>query len=144
MGGYDMITEFPTGYRFMPTDVELIQHYLTKKVHCQLPLSSLAPLLQDIHANVFYSKSPDNLAKNMCEREQYFFIHEDKYFGGHTGKSQVVGNGIEGDVIGLKVNLKYFSESSKKNNWTMVKYRLTCEYDTRYAENNWIINHFEC
>ncbi|KAL3352170.1 hypothetical protein AABB24_020304 [Solanum stoloniferum] len=93
----------------------------------------------------------------MCEREQYFFIHEDKYFGGHTGKSQVVGNGIgywqclgeeipiynsEGDVIGLKVNLKYFSESSKKNNWTMVKYRLTCEceYDTSYAEiKEWIL-----
>lgn len=81
--------------------------------------------------------------------EQYFFIHGDKYFGGERGKSRVVGNGIgywrclgeeisiynsEGDVIGLRVNLKYFSESSSKNNWTMQKYRLTCEYDTSDTE----------
>lgn len=66
MGEYNMmITEFPPGYRFMPTDVELIEHYLTKKVHCQLPFSSLSPLFQHIDANEFYNISPDNLGNTL-------------------------------------------------------------------------------
>lgn len=81
--------------------------------------------------------------KNICgEGEWYFFIHQDQYFRGNIGKIRIDGNKIgfwqcygkefpiynlEGDVIGFKVNLKYCTGSTNINNWTMEKYRLTCE-----------------
>lgn len=72
MAGYDVMTEFPPGYKFVPTDVELVQHYLAKKVHYQRPVPSLAPLVEDIHAKEFYSKSPDILGIYLYS---FLFIH---------------------------------------------------------------------
>ncbi|XP_059274674.1 NAC domain-containing protein 101-like [Lycium ferocissimum] len=153
MAGHDVITQLPTGYRFLPTDEELVKHYLVNKVHYQ-PFPAL--LVKDINAKEFYSKSPDTLVKNMCgEGEWYFFIRQDEYFRGNIGKIRIVGNetgfwqcfgkefpiyNSEGDVVGFKVNLKYCSGSAKKSTWTMEKYRLRSECGTHDNEmEEWVL-----
>ncbi|CAN4115454.1 unnamed protein product [Withania somnifera] len=153
MAGHDLITQLPPGYRFVPTDEELLKHYLANKVHYQ-PFPAL--LVEDIHAKEFYKKSPDTLVKNMCtEEEWYFFIHQDEYFRGDIVQIRIVGNEIgvwqcfgkefpiynaEGDLVGFKVNFKYYSKSAKKNKWTMEKYRLTSECGTHEDEiEEWVL-----
>ncbi|OIT35584.1 PREDICTED: NAC domain-containing protein 101-like [Nicotiana attenuata] len=149
----DLITEFPPGYRFVPTDEELIKYYLENKVHYQ-PFPAL--FIEDIHAKEFYNKSPEALVENMCSAgEWYFFIHQDEYFRGKIGKFQIVGNEIgfwqcfgkefpiynsEGDVVGFKINFKYCSRSAKKNTWIMEKYRLSfeCAIDDEEIEE-WVL-----
>lgn len=59
--------QLPVGFRFMPTDKELITHYLMNKVfHRPVPA---AEAIQDIDATQFYSTHPKNLGNNFlpCE-----------------------------------------------------------------------------
>lgn len=54
--------QLPVGFRFMPTDKELVTHYLMNKVfHRPVPA---AEAIQDIDATQFYSTHPKNLGNN--------------------------------------------------------------------------------
>ena len=53
----DFGEQLPVGYRFVPTDEELVTHYLINRVFC----NTLQPSpFQDINASKLYSKSPKN------------------------------------------------------------------------------------
>ena len=54
------IVPIPIGYRFAPTDEELITYYLWNKV-LRIPLP--AEVIQDIDATEIYSMPPDALGK---------------------------------------------------------------------------------
>ncbi|XVF08995.1 hypothetical protein REPUB_Repub07fG0052000 [Reevesia pubescens] len=151
MGDYDedFGDEFPVGYRFVPTDEELVTHYLINKVICNaLPASAF----QEINATEFYSKPPKSSVEfSNGEREWFFFIHEDGDFDNEQSKAiRIVGNGrgfwrskgeqplfdTNGNVLAFKVHLIYFSgclSKAKKTHWRMDEYRLPIQF---YAHHN--------
>ncbi|KAL0416082.1 UNVERIFIED_CONTAM: NAC domain-containing protein JA2 [Sesamum latifolium] len=114
--GDGILQELPVGWRFAPTDEELIVSYLTNKVfEGSLP----ARVIEEIDADEFYNKRPKDLGRDfvvskMCnegseflvskehlvewnlsgERQWYFFINGDEYFHGKTEKDRCVGDGI--------------------------------------------------
>ncbi|KAI3454747.1 hypothetical protein Pfo_011410 [Paulownia fortunei] len=136
----------PIGWRFVPTDEELIRSYLAKKVGSgSLP----AQVIKEIDATEFYSKHPKDLVENLAnqeedryfETERYFFIHGDDYFHGEMKRYRRVGDGIgywrsigkedpicdgDGNVFAFKIHSTYFSANSKpkKTHWKMEEYRL--------------------
>lgn len=50
--------DLPAGHRFLPTDEDLLEHYLINKVFFR-PVA--AGVIQEIHADELYSKSPKSL-----------------------------------------------------------------------------------
>nr|GMD95073.1 NAC domain-containing protein 101-like [Ipomoea batatas]GMD98137.1 NAC domain-containing protein 101-like [Ipomoea batatas]GMD99028.1 NAC domain-containing protein 101-like [Ipomoea batatas] len=111
----------PVGYRFLPTDEELLKHYLIKKVFFRRIPANVIP---DIHADELYSKSPKTLVENLdgkSEREWYFFIHQDDYFYGKIVKDRMVGiNEIQRGF--------WRSIGEEETHWRMQEYRLPWEF----------------
>ncbi|KAI3463900.1 hypothetical protein Pfo_020563 [Paulownia fortunei] len=78
--GDGILTQLPAGYRFLPTDEELMKFYLTNKVFDR-PVPG--QVVKDIDANELYSNPPHAIVKSTAgdtlrEREWYFFIHHNK------------------------------------------------------------------
>ncbi|XP_050224794.1 NAC transcription factor 25-like [Mercurialis annua] len=142
-----ILSKMPPGYKFLPTDEELITHYLMNKVsdHESLPPHDF----QEIEDNELHSKPPCNLVKYSCgEREWYFFIHigEEEFVddeGNKRSSIRIVGEGLgfwrangqeqpifncDGDVFAFKIQFTYFSGNSpkdaRKTHWRMDIYRL--------------------
>ncbi|KAK2965739.1 hypothetical protein RJ640_003277 [Escallonia rubra] len=59
---HGMVAEMPPGYKFLPTDEELVTHYLTNKAFFK-PLP--AQVIQDIDATDLYSKPPMALGNSI-------------------------------------------------------------------------------
>ncbi|KAL1566314.1 NAC domain-containing protein 83-like [Salvia divinorum] len=130
--------KLPAGWRFDPTDEELVQFYLSKKVGSE-PLP--AKVLKEIDAHHFYQHHPKNLVHD-SERplQDYFLIHGDEFFHGKIDKVKLVGEGNVGswrslgkeeevvdenrNVIAFKIHSTFFSSKSKRTHWKMQLYRL--------------------
>ena len=55
----EVTVSLPVGYRFMPTDEELVKHYLMNKA-CSRAVPAV-DAIQEIDATRFYSNHPKNL-----------------------------------------------------------------------------------
>ncbi|KAL3620386.1 hypothetical protein CASFOL_035298 [Castilleja foliolosa] len=133
-------SSFPAGYRFVPTDDELITHYLSKKVKNEpLPVA-------DMREVKLYSHPPHELAgkyTQLGDKEWYFFTPRDrKYPKGYRPRRSVGDIGYwkatgaekpikskEGVQIGNKTSLVFYygkpkSGQEKKTNWIMHEYKL--------------------
>ncbi|KAL6502955.1 hypothetical protein OROHE_024123 [Orobanche hederae] len=130
---------YPPGYRFMPTDKELIVGYLRKKVNNE-PI----PLAEISEVNL-YRFTPKYLTENypsLGNKEWYFFTMRDRrYPNGNRPKRSVEG-GIgwwkatggdklirsNGKIIGKKKVLVFYYGKNKsgeeKTNWIMHEYKL--------------------
>ncbi|XP_009759753.1 NAC transcription factor 56 [Nicotiana sylvestris] len=129
--------QLPPGFRFHPTDEELVVHYLKKK-------SASAPLPVDIIAEVdLYKFDPWELpAKaNFGEQEWYFFSPRDrKYPNGArpnraatsgywkaTGTDKPVFTAGGNQKVGVKKALVFYGgkpPKGVKTNWIMHEYRI--------------------
>ncbi|XP_050379614.1 NAC transcription factor 32-like [Argentina anserina] len=143
----------PPGFRFAPSDAELILYYLQKKMlKQQLPLNKIREI--DI-----YQYHPQDLAETQLnrhgEQEWYFFTpRERKYAHGSrpnrtadhgngfwkvTGKDEVI-TLASGARIGFKNTLDYFEgthSENQKTKWKMHEYRLRkSEKDEDIAASN--------
>ncbi|KAL2320439.1 hypothetical protein Fmac_029408 [Flemingia macrophylla] len=133
-------SNLPPGFRFHPTDEELILHYLSKKVaSIPLPVSIIAEV--DI-----YKLDPWDLPAKATfgEKEWYFFSPRDrKYPNGArpnraaasgywkaTGTDKTIFTTLQGGVqenIGVKKALVFYKgrpPKGVKTNWIMHEYRL--------------------
>ncbi|KAL0357440.1 UNVERIFIED_CONTAM: NAC domain-containing protein [Sesamum calycinum] len=115
IGGDAIVTQLPPGYRFVPTDEELILFYLQNKV-CFRPLPCEA--VKDINANELYSNPPNTivnftLADN--KKEWYFFIHQNKYQK-EAEKNQTVRerNDARNGSFGFWTSLENYEERVRK------------------------------
>ncbi|KAJ1702767.1 hypothetical protein LUZ63_002546 [Rhynchospora breviuscula] len=132
------------GYRFHPTDEELVTFYLRRKVH-KKRLS--IELIKEID---IYKFDPWDLPKTSTgggEREWYFFCLRGRKYRNSIRPNRVTGSGfwkatgidrpiypssgttasIEGQCIGLKKSLVYYRGSAgkgMKTDWMMHEYRL--------------------
>eukprot|EP00262_Sarcandra_glabra_P002767 TRINITY_DN13161_c0_g1_i1.p1 TRINITY_DN13161_c0_g1~~TRINITY_DN13161_c0_g1_i1.p1 ORF type:complete len:259 (-),score=57.09 TRINITY_DN13161_c0_g1_i1:297-1073(-) len=128
------VIRLPPGFRFHPTDEELVVQYLKRKVFsCPLPASIIPEI--DV-----YKYEPWDLPGD-SGRERYFFsIRETKYPNGNrpnratgsghwkaTGKDKLVVASRSNQVVGMKKCLVFYRGKPPKGSrtdWVMHEYRL--------------------
>ncbi|KAL4355046.1 hypothetical protein GQ457_06G036830 [Hibiscus cannabinus] len=146
--------DLPPGFRFHPTDEELIYQYLYKKV-VDINFSSIA--IGDVDLN---KSEPWELPwkAKMGEKEWYFFCVRDRKYptglrtnratdSGYwkaTGKDKEIYRGKL--LVGMKKTLVFYrgrAPKGVKTNWVMHEYRLEGNFSIhnlpKTAKNEWVI-----
>ncbi|XP_044503703.1 NAC domain-containing protein 83-like [Mangifera indica] len=129
------VVRLPPGFRFQPTDEELLFQYLKCKIFSS-PLP--APIIQEMN---IYKYDPWDLPGNM-KQERYFFSNkETKYPNGNrinratasgywkaTGvDKQIVSSSRNNRMVGMKKTLVFYrgkSPNESRTDWIMHEYRL--------------------
>ncbi|KVH98868.1 NAC domain-containing protein 100-like [Cynara cardunculus var. scolymus] len=144
----------PPGFRFHPTDEELITHYLIHKV---LDDTFSAKAIGEVDMNRIEPWELPRLAK-MGEKEWYFFCVRDKKYptglrtnratdAGYwkaTGKDKEIIRGKS--LVGMKKTLVFYkgrAPKGEKTNWVIHEYRLegkpSIQTPPKTAKNEWVI-----
>ncbi|CAN8257178.1 unnamed protein product [Cochlearia groenlandica] len=133
-------TSLAPGFRFHPTDEEIVRFYLKRKV-CNKPFKFDAISVTDVYKSEPWDL-PDKSKLKSRDLEWYFFSMLDKkYSNGSktnratekgywktTGKDREIRNGSR--VVGMKKTLVYHkgrAPRGERTNWVMHEYRLTDE-----------------
>ncbi|XP_054779002.1 NAC domain-containing protein 92-like [Prosopis cineraria] len=141
--------ELPPGFRFHPTDEELILHYLSPKALD--PSFSAAPIA---HAD-FNSSDPWDLPStlNMPHKHSYFFFLRDRKYptGSRTNRATPAGywkaTGKDKQIfkakalLGMKKTLVFYrgrAPKGEKTSWVMHEYRLH-RSNVLPAKNEWVL-----
>ncbi|XAR50028.1 hypothetical protein NMG60_11004240 [Bertholletia excelsa] len=146
--------ELPPGFRFHPTDEELITHYLSKKV---ADSNFAARAIGDVDLNKVEPWDLPWKAK-MGEKEWYFFCVRDRKYptglrtnrataSGYwkaTGKDKEIFRGKS--LVGMKKTLVFYkgrAPKGEKSNWVMHEYRsegkVSAQNLPKSAKNEWVI-----
>ncbi|GLU12399.1 hypothetical protein SLE2022_290840 [Rubroshorea leprosula] len=147
--------DLPPGFRFHPTDEELITHYLYKKV---LDINFAARAIGEVDLNKSEPWELPRKAK-MGEKEWYFFCVRDRKYptglrtnrateSGYwkaTGKDKEIYRGKT--LVGMKKTLVFYkgrAPKGEKSNWVMHEYRLDGKFSVhnlpKTAKNEWVIS----
>ncbi|XP_042519608.1 NAC domain-containing protein 2-like [Macadamia integrifolia] len=126
--------ELPPGFRFHPTDEELVMHYLCRKCAAQ---SIGVPIIAEID---LYKYNPWQLPGLALygEKEWYFFSPRDRKYPNGSRPNRAAGTGYwkatgadkpigHPKPIGIKKALVFYSGKAprgEKTNWIMHEYRL--------------------
>ncbi|CAH8387502.1 unnamed protein product [Eruca vesicaria subsp. sativa] len=152
--GDDEQMVLPPGFRFHPTDEELITHYLHNKV---LDIGFSAKAIGEVDLNKAEPWELPYKAK-MGEKEWYFFCVRDRKYptglrtnratqAGYwkaTGKDKEIFRGKS--LVGMKKTLVFYrgrAPKGQKTNWVMHEYRLDGKLSPhnlpKTAKNEWVI-----
>ncbi|CAA6669203.1 unnamed protein product [Spirodela intermedia] len=147
--------ELPPGFRFHPTDEEIITHYLTKKVANN---NFEAKAIGEVDLNRCEPWDLSSKAK-MGEKEWYFFCQRDRKYptgmrtnrateSGYwkaTGKDKEIYKG-RNCLVGMKKTLVFYkgrAPKGEKTNWVMHEYRLdgtSSHYNLPTAtKDSWVV-----
>ncbi|KAL5767979.1 hypothetical protein ACOSQ2_014762 [Xanthoceras sorbifolium] len=153
----DDLIDLPPGFRFHPTDEEIITHYLTEKV---MNSSFSATAIGDVDLN---KCEPWDLPKKakMGEKEWYFFCQRDRKYptgmrtnrateAGYwkaTGKDKEIYKG-RGCLVGMKKTLVFYkgrAPKGEKTNWVMHEYRLEGKFSyynlpPKASKDEWVVS----
>ncbi|XP_030521608.1 NAC domain-containing protein 92-like [Rhodamnia argentea] len=139
----------PPGFRFHPTDEELITYYLTPKVSER---SFTSKAIVDVDLNKCEPWDLPGKA-SMGEKEWYFFsLRDRKYPTGlrtnratRAGYWKTTGKDKEifraGLLVGMKKTLVFYggrAPRGEKSNWVMHEYRLQSEHRCR-STDGWVV-----
>ncbi|KAJ4974157.1 hypothetical protein NE237_007331 [Protea cynaroides] len=145
-----MEENLPPGFRFHPTDEELITYYLTRKVS-DFRFSSRA--ITDVDLNKCEPWDLPGKA-TMGEKEWYFFsLRDRKYPTGlrtnratESGYWKTTGKDKEifhsGVLVGLKKTLVFYkgrAPRGEKSNWVMHEYRLETKFTYKATKEEWVV-----
>ncbi|CAN6698739.1 unnamed protein product [Malus baccata var. baccata] len=143
----------PPGFRFHPTDEELVGYYLRKKVASQkIDLD----VIRDID---LYRIEPWDLQERCRigyeeQNEWYFFSHKDKKYptGTRTNRATMAGfwkaTGRDKSVydkvklIGMRKTLVFYkgrAPNGQKSDWIMHEYRLESDENGPPQEEGWVV-----
>ncbi|KAL3513156.1 hypothetical protein ACH5RR_025873 [Cinchona calisaya] len=146
--------ELPPGFRFHPTDEELITHYLSKKV---VDNNFTAIAIGEVDMNKVELWELPWKAK-MGEKEWYYFCVRDKKYptglrtnratsAGYwkaTGKDKEIFQGKS--LVGMKKTLVFYkgrAPKGEKTNWVTHEFRLEGKFSLqnlpKTAKNEWVI-----
>ncbi|XP_059643592.1 NAC domain-containing protein 92-like [Cornus florida] len=154
IGREDEPIELPPGFRFHPTDEELITHYLSPKVRDGC---FCAKAIGEVDLNKVEPWDLPWKAK-MGEKEWYFFCVRDRKYptGLRTNRATDAGywkaTGKDKEIyksqqlVGMKKTLVFYrgrAPKGEKTNWVMHEYRLEGKYSMyslhKTAKNEWVI-----
>ncbi|XP_068659499.1 NAC domain-containing protein 87-like isoform X1 [Aristolochia californica] len=147
--------ELPPGFRFHPTDEEIITCYLSEKV---LNNKFTAKAIGEVDLN---KSEPWDLPRKakMGEKEWYFFCQRDRKYptgmrtnrateAGYwkaTGKDKEIYKG-KGCLVGMKKTLVFYrgrAPKGEKTNWVMHEYRLEGKLSyynlQKTAKDEWVV-----
>lgn len=146
--------DMPPGFRFHPTDEELITHYLSHKA---VDNNFYAKAIGEVDMNKIEPWELPRMAK-MGEKEWYFFCVRDKKYptGLRTNRATAAGywkaTGKDKDIfrgrllIGMKKTLVFYTgraPKGEKTNWVIHEYRLDSKFSLqnlpKSAKNEWVI-----
>ncbi|XP_058071660.1 protein CUP-SHAPED COTYLEDON 3-like [Magnolia sinica] len=143
----------PPGFRFHPTDEELITFYLASKV---FNASFSGVEIAEVDLNKCEPWELPEIAK-MGEREWYFFSLRDRKYptglrtnrateAGYwkaTGKDREVYSTSTGVLLGMKKTLVFYkgrAPRGEKTKWVMHEYRLDGDFSYRHTcKEEWVI-----
>ncbi|KAG6422599.1 hypothetical protein SASPL_119177 [Salvia splendens] len=143
----------PPGFRFHPTDEELVDYYLRRKITNR---SIDLDVIKDVD---LYKIEPCDL-QELCrigtedENEWYFFSHKDKKYptGTRTNRATTAGfwkatgrdKGIysKQELIGMRKTLVFYkgrAPNGQKSDWIMHEYRLETDENGTPQEEGWVV-----
>ncbi|CAH9084523.1 unnamed protein product [Cuscuta europaea] len=140
----------PPGFRFHPTDEELISHYLSPKAS---DTTFASPAVAEVDFNTVEPWDLPGRAK-MGEKEWYFFCVKDRKYptGQRTNRATKAGywkaTGKDKAIfkvktlVGMKKTLVFYKGRAPrgvKTNWVMHEYRLEGKHSIPNAKNEWVI-----
>ncbi|CAA7402532.1 unnamed protein product [Spirodela intermedia] len=149
--------QLPPGFRFHPTDEELITYYLLKKV---LDSSFTSRAIAEIDLNKCEPWELPGKAK-MGEKEWYFFSLRDRKYptglrtnratdAGYwkaTGKDREIYSTRTCALVGMKKTLVFYrgrAPKGEKSNWVMHEYRLEGKFNyhflSRSSKDEWVVS----
>ncbi|XP_058091530.1 NAC domain-containing protein 92-like [Magnolia sinica] len=145
-----MEENLPPGFRFHPTDEELITYYLTRKVS---DFNFVARAITDVDLNKCEPWDLPGKA-SMGEKEWYFFSLKDRKYptglrtnratdAGYwktTGKDKEIFHG--GMMVGMKKTLVFYkgrAPRGEKSNWVMHEYRLNTKLAFKPTKEEWVV-----
>ncbi|KAG6786137.1 NAC domain-containing protein 2-like [Populus alba x Populus x berolinensis] len=126
--------ELPPGFRFHPTDEELVLHYLCRKCSSQ-PIA--VPIIAEIDLYKFDPWDLPGIAL-YGEKEWYFFTPRDRKYPNGSRPNRAAGRGYwkatgadkpigQPKTVGIKKALVFYAGKApkgEKTNWIMHEYRL--------------------
>ncbi|XP_076886802.1 NAC domain-containing protein 7-like [Bidens hawaiensis] len=143
----------PPGFRFHPTDEELVDYYLRKKVASKrIDLD----VIKDVD---LYRIEPWDL-QELCnlgteeQNEWYFFSHKDKKYptGTRTNRATKIGfwkaTGRDkaiyskNNLVGMRKTLVFYkgrAPNGQKSDWIMHEYRLETNENAMTQEEGWVV-----
>ncbi|KAM1708811.1 hypothetical protein TB2_001686 [Malus domestica] len=150
----ETFSHVPPGFRFHPTDEELVDYYLRKKVTSRrIDLD----VIKDVD---LYKIEPWDL-QEICrigteeQNDWYFFSHKDKKYPTGTRTNRATAAGFwkatgrdkaiysKHDLIGMRKTLVFYkgrAPNGQKSDWIMHEYRLeTDENGTPQQEEGWVV-----
>ncbi|KAK1360993.1 NAC domain-containing protein [Heracleum sosnowskyi] len=149
----DTSSHVPPGFRFHPTDEELVDYYLRKKI------SSKRIDLDVIKDIDLYKIEPWDL-QELCglgieeQNEWYFFSHKDKKYPTGTRTNRATAAGFwkatgrdkaiysKHDLVGMRKTLVYYkgrAPNGQKSDWIMHEYRLETDENAPTQEEGWVV-----
>ncbi|KAL7107314.1 hypothetical protein ACP275_06G046800 [Erythranthe tilingii] len=143
----------PPGFRFHPTDEELVDYYLRRKINSR-------PIDLDVIKDVdLYKIEPWDL-QELCrigteeQNEWYFFSHKDKKYPTGTRTNRATTAGFwkatgrdkaiysKSDLIGMRKTLVFYkgrAPNGQKSDWIMHEYRLETDENGAPQEEGWVV-----
>ncbi|CAH8256087.1 unnamed protein product [Arabidopsis lyrata] len=146
-------SQVPPGFRFHPTDEELVDYYLRKKV------ASKRIEIDFINDVDLYKIEPWDLQElckigNEEQSEWYFFSHKDKKYPTGTRTNRATKAGfwkatgrdkaiyIRHSLIGMRKTLVFYkgrAPNGQKSDWIMHEYRLETNENGTPQEEGWVV-----
>ncbi|CAL9244588.1 unnamed protein product [Arabidopsis halleri] len=149
----ESLAHIPPGYRFHPTDEELVDYYLKNKV-------AFPGMQVDVIKDVdLYKIEPWDI-QELCgrgtgeEREWYFFSHKDKKYPTGTRTNRATGSGFwkatgrdkaiysKQELVGMRKTLVFYkgrAPNGQKSDWIMHEYRLETDENGPPHEEGWVV-----
>ncbi|MED6220258.1 hypothetical protein PIB30_043215 [Stylosanthes scabra] len=145
--------DVPPGFRFHPTDEELVDYYLRKKVNSK---KIELDVIKDVD---LYKIEPWDL-QEICrigreeENEWYFFSHKDKKYPTGTRTNRATAAGFwkatgrdkaiysKHDLVGMRKTLVFYkgrAPNGQKSDWIMHEYRLETDENAAPQEEGWVV-----
>ncbi|KAL8030979.1 hypothetical protein ABFX02_14G321300 [Erythranthe guttata] len=148
-------TSVPPGFRFRPTEEELVGYYLSRKVN------SLKIDLDVIIDIDLYRIEPWDIQERCKsgsvseQNEWYFFSHKDRKYptGTRTNRATAAGfwkatgrdkavHSKEDKLIGMRKTLVYYegrAPNGRKSDWIMHEYRIQASEHEPTQEEGWVV-----
>ncbi|KAI9072483.1 hypothetical protein K1719_045556 [Acacia pycnantha] len=149
----DMESCVPPGFRFRPTEEELVGYYLKRKIN------SLKINLDVIVELDLYKIEPWDI-QDRCklgyeeQNEWYFFSHKDKKYPTGTRTNRATAAGFwkatgrdkavmsKNKIIGMRKTLVFYqgrAPNGRKSDWIMHEYRLQSSEHAPPQEEGWVV-----
>ncbi|MFS7949471.1 putative transcription factor NAM family [Helianthus anomalus] len=153
-GDMNTFSHVPPGFRFHPTDEELVDYYLRKKINSRrIDLD----VIRDVD---LYKIEPWDL-QELCrlgteeQDEWYFFSHKDKKYPTGTRTNRATAAGFwkatgrdkaiysKHELVGMRKTLVFYkgrAPNGQKSDWIMHEYRLESDENaTTTQEEGWVV-----